>query len=223
MRKLAFAPKAFVRAREGVAAVEFAVIFPFMLLLYLGATEITQTVMASRKATLVARSISDLVAQQPTPTINATDIANILTAGAAIMAPFPTTTLRMTVTSVEIIKRPNTTILDAKPRWTMVSNGATKRPCAVLTPVSNDTKPTQTNFPSGLYTEGSIIVADVSYTYEAPFTQGVFRTTSVGGGAWSARDSFFTTRQTAYMRPRSQTILTFSGAAPSGSTVCASY
>jgi Flp pilus assembly protein TadG len=92
MQRLARAREAFVRAREGVAAVEFAVIFPFMLLLYLGATEITQTVMASRKATLVARSISDLVAQQPTPTINATDIANIFTAGTAIMSPFRTTT-----------------------------------------------------------------------------------------------------------------------------------
>jgi hypothetical protein len=129
----------------------------------------------------------------------------------------------MTLTSVEIVKRPSTAILDAKPRWSMISNGATKRACSVLTPVSNETKPDLTNFPAGLYQEGTIIVADVSYTYEAPFTQGVFRTTSVGGGAWATRDSFFTTRQTAYMRPRTQSILTFSGAAPSGSTVCAAY
>ena len=46
---------------RGVSAVEFALLLPLMLTLYLGAVEVSQGIGADRKVTLTARTIGDLV------------------------------------------------------------------------------------------------------------------------------------------------------------------
>ena len=46
---------------RGVSAVEFALLLPLMLTLYLGAVEVSQGIRADRKVTLTARTIVDLV------------------------------------------------------------------------------------------------------------------------------------------------------------------
>ena len=51
------------RDRRGVSAVEFALIAPVMMLMYFGMTELSQSMMAQRKADHIASSIGDLVAQ----------------------------------------------------------------------------------------------------------------------------------------------------------------
>jgi len=46
--------------RSGIAATEFAVIVPVMLLMFFGLVEFSSGVAADRKVTLVARTLSDL-------------------------------------------------------------------------------------------------------------------------------------------------------------------
>ena len=58
---------------RGVAAVEFALILPLMLVLYIGTAELTTGLMANRKMTVVARALSDLVAQETDETTGITD------------------------------------------------------------------------------------------------------------------------------------------------------
>lgn len=223
--RLRLCARLFRRDRCGVAALEFALILPVILLLYLGGAEVTQTIIASRKATLVARALSDLVAQLPSGSeLTDADLANVFAAGGAIMSPFSTSTLRMTITSVEFVARADAPYgYDAKPRWSVVRNGGSFRPCAVLTPVANAQSPSPTSLPVGLYQPGSIIVADVTYVYQAPFLGGAFRS-SGGAGMWEATSNFLTSRQTSYMRPRAQNLIIYAPAvAPQGSQVCPTY
>ena len=90
--------KRFGKDRRGVAAVEFALIAPVMILLYCGLVELCQAVIAERKANHVASAIGDLVTQADT--VSTSDLSDIFTIGNTIMSPFPTGSLQMRVTSI---------------------------------------------------------------------------------------------------------------------------
>ena len=64
--------KHLIKDRRGAAAVEFAFIAPVMILMYYGLAELTQAMMADRRASHVASAIGDLVAQDTA--INTTEI-----------------------------------------------------------------------------------------------------------------------------------------------------
>ena len=86
--------------RSGVSAVEFALILPIMLTLYLGGNEIGTALTISRKVTHVTSSLSDLAAQSKT--ITNTDMTNILNAASAVVAPYKVANLKVTVSSVKV-------------------------------------------------------------------------------------------------------------------------
>lgn len=90
--------KRIARDRRGVSAVEFALIAPFMVALYFGLSELTLAMMTERRTSHTASAIADLAAQdaQTTPA----ELDALLASGAAILKPFPATTLRLRVTSV---------------------------------------------------------------------------------------------------------------------------
>ena len=88
------------RARDGVAAVEFAFIAPVLILAYCGIAELCGAMLAERKAYHAASAIGDLVAQSAAPTpSNITDIFTVATQD-DIMAPYSATGMNMRVSSV---------------------------------------------------------------------------------------------------------------------------
>jgi Flp pilus assembly protein TadG len=88
------------RDERGIAAVEFAMLLPLMLTLYLGGVEVSQAVAIDRKVSLVARAVGDLVSQGTT--ITDTEMTNILNAATAVNSPFPVANLKVTVSSIKI-------------------------------------------------------------------------------------------------------------------------
>ncbi len=95
-----FAPaRRFAADQRGVSAIEFAILLPLMLTLYLGGVEVSQAVSADRKNTLVAHSVGDLVAQA-TDVTTASDIPNIFNAGQWIIYPYASANLVSKVSSV---------------------------------------------------------------------------------------------------------------------------
>jgi Flp pilus assembly protein TadG len=90
----------FARDRRGVSAVEFAMLLPLMVTLYLGAVEISQGVGIDRKVTLTTRTVADLASQ--VSAINNTDMTNLLNASSSVIAPFDPTKLKVTVSEVKI-------------------------------------------------------------------------------------------------------------------------
>src|SRR6478752_5283206 len=90
----------FGRDRRGVSAVEFAMLLPLMVALYLGGVEISTGIAIDRKVTVVARTLADLVSQASS--VNTTDVNNILAASAAVVAPYDDSKLKITVTSVKV-------------------------------------------------------------------------------------------------------------------------
>tara|TARA_R110002073_G_scaffold20483_7_gene73295 strand:+ start:1180 stop:1719 length:540 start_codon:yes stop_codon:yes gene_type:complete len=90
--------KRIARDHRGASAVEFALIAPFMILLYLGAVEISLALSIDRKITSAASALADLVAQDDVITDG--EMADIMNAGGVIIAPFNTAPLQMRITSV---------------------------------------------------------------------------------------------------------------------------
>ena len=95
------------RDERGVSAVEFAMLLPLMLSLYLGAVEVSQAVAVDRKVTLASRTIADLVSQMPD--VNNTYLANVVDAATNVVAPFPESKLKVTITSIKIDAQGNVT------------------------------------------------------------------------------------------------------------------
>jgi Flp pilus assembly protein TadG len=102
--------------KRGVSAVEFALIAPLLVSLYLGCVEISDGVSADRKVTLVASTVANLVAQSTT--ISSSDMSNILDASSAIIAPYSSANLKITVSCISIDANKAATV-----KWSATRNG----------------------------------------------------------------------------------------------------
>src|SRR3954454_24627773 len=85
---------------RGVSAVEFAMLLPLMLTLYLGTVEISQGVAIDRKVTLTTRTVADLASQVSSMT--SSDMTNVVNASTSVIAPYDTSKLKVTVSQVSI-------------------------------------------------------------------------------------------------------------------------
>jgi Flp pilus assembly protein TadG len=99
------------RDRRGVAAIEFAIIVPVMLLMFFGTVEFSSGIAVNRKVTLMARTLSDLTSQNIS--VTDTQLTNLFAASTAIMTPYSSTPVKSTIT--ELYVDPNT--LAARVQW----------------------------------------------------------------------------------------------------------
>ncbi len=136
---------------RGVAAVEFALIAPVLIALYLGLAEMCQAYMAQKRASHVTSQIADIIAQ--TDVVTRDDIADYFAIGATVLKPFPTTPLTMRVTA---ITRGSDGV--ARVVWSQ-GQGMTGRSGTVAVP-------------SGLIANGeSIIMSEANYAYQSPLAK----------------------------------------------------
>ena len=78
--------RGFLADKRGVSAVEFALIAPILIMIYLALAELTLGMMASRRTSHLAATIGDLAAQSENLTdANITDLWSI---GTSMMQPF---------------------------------------------------------------------------------------------------------------------------------------
>jgi Flp pilus assembly protein TadG len=137
----------FARDRRGVSAVEFALILPLMVMLYLGVVEISQGVAIDRKVTLTTRTVADLASQ--VSSINNTDMTNLLGATATVISPYEQSKLKVTVSAVTIDDNGV-----AKIEWSDALNGTPRSVGSTVT------------VPAALVTNNSqLIWSEVQYSY----------------------------------------------------------
>jgi Flp pilus assembly protein TadG len=160
----------FIRDTQGVSAVEFALLLPLMLTMYLGGSEVAQAIATSRKVTLVSRTIADLASQSTSITDASMD--NILKASAAVIAPYASSKLKVTVSEVKIDANGAATIV-----WSDTLGGTERTDGEGVT------------VPAGLKVANTwLIWSEVEYDYVPTFGSGIT-------GAVTMKDRM-------YMRPR---------------------
>lgn len=131
---------------NAVAATEFAVIVPIMLVMFFGTVEFSSGVAVDRKVTLIARTLSDLTSQSLS--VANTDLTNFFNASAAILTPYSSTPTKATIS--ELYVDPAT--LKARVQW---SQGSVQR--AISSTVA---------IPTALAVGGTyLIFSEVSYLY----------------------------------------------------------
>ncbi|KJC39418.1 pilus assembly protein TadG [Bradyrhizobium sp. LTSP885] len=150
----------FARDRRGLAAVEFALILPLMLLLFFGTVEFSSGVAVDRKVTLMARTLSDLTSQSIS--VADSDLTNFFSAAVGIMTPYDPSPTQATLSEIYI-----DTTLTAKIIWTKaatISSGATQ---ATLTTSSRSVGDNVTSIipPALLISQTSLIFSEVKYKY----------------------------------------------------------
>ena len=136
----------FLADGRGLAATEFAVVVPLMLVMFFGTVEFSSAVAIDRKVTLMARTLSDLTSQSTS--VGDTDMTNFFAASTGIMTPYATSPVSATIT--ELYVDPST--LQAHVQW---SKGSVPR-----------TQKSAVTIPTTLAVGGTyLIFSEVSYVY----------------------------------------------------------
>lgn len=171
----------FAAAADGIAAVEFAMILPLLMVLYLGMNEVTNAVNTDHRVTLLARTLADLTGQQTkvtttTAAAGETAMNTIFGAAFAVMAPYkvddPTRPVSMTVSSVAVPTPTSGTPTQGTVCWSekrTVANGALQTGTGL-------TKGSTVAIPVGFQQAGtSYVRADVTLAYKPIFGSSLLR------------------------------------------------
>lgn len=157
---------AFFRRETGVAAVEFALIVPLMLSVYLGCSEAAALLTADRKVQSVAGAIGDLVSRS-NKTIEQANLRDYFLASTSIMSPYDTVGLVQTVTAVSVSAKGAATVL-----WSArYEKGALSTTVAAHPKGSPYDLPTEVK---AIATGQTVIAAEVEYDYR-PLLGVVFK------------------------------------------------
>lgn len=199
-----YSPRPFVHDRSGVAAVEFALILPVMLVMLVGGLELSAMVTASNRATFIAETIGELVTRSKAP-IGERDMSGIIKMAALIdpnVIRFADATGKELDKAVDITV--SSVVFEAKPagcrkECTYEANvvfsealSGTKRACGKLQSGENRSA---TTIPKGTFGPGSVVVVDVVSHYQPIF-------------ATILKDTFDFQRST-YFRPRQVAVVNY--------------
>jgi Flp pilus assembly protein TadG len=144
---------------RGAAFVEFALIFPLLIVLYAVGFEICQAATVNRKLTNTTVQLANILSQYTT--VTKSDISTIMNASSETMSPFANSALGIVVTEVNIDANGNATI-----GWSEAySSGVAFQGTALTTPPS---APASFLTPSSSY-----IVVQSTYAY-TPVIAGSF-------------------------------------------------
>jgi Flp pilus assembly protein TadG len=88
----------FARDRKGVAAVEFALIAPVLILIYMGLAEVTMALMADRRASHATAVVADLVAQDTLTTRG--ELNDLFSIAEEILSPFSPAGMKIRTTAI---------------------------------------------------------------------------------------------------------------------------
>lgn len=136
----------FTRDERGIGAIEFAILFPVLLMLYLGAFEITVGLSVEKRTSRAAGSIADILTQKTSTT--KAELATMPSVAGAIFTPYATTGLTLKVTGIQIDAGSSATVA-----WSWAQDGS--KP---YTAGSAATVPSDLNLPSSFLVRTELAV-----------------------------------------------------------------
>jgi Flp pilus assembly protein TadG len=142
------------RDDSGIAAIEFAMLAPLLLLMLFGITDVANYFAVDRKTSQIAQMVSDLTSRYTT--VQESDVTNFFTIAGAMITPYDKNQLKTTIHQVYL--DPNTKT--AKVVWSRGSVPLSKN-AAYSVPAALIGKDASGNWQPNQY----LIVGDVAYNY----------------------------------------------------------
>jgi Flp pilus assembly protein TadG len=196
-----------------------ALVLPFLVLLFLGTIEISRFFLIAKRVSNVSASIAQMLSTSTTmrpkeqlyflassiytiPTIE----PDTLSAGGSVWGSH-----NVSMASVEFVPRnancqTSDCNFDAMVRYTYSVDAGQMRPCGRSTKVADGVALNRNTLPASLYGPGSVVVADVSYSYKPLF-----------GSRFLGEIRLF---KTSFMAPRSLTVVPFGPTNAPGLRIC---
>ena len=172
----------FLTQEGGSIAVEFAFVAPVMIGLFFGLNELALALGAKGDVVNLASVGADLIAQEKAVTTS--DMTNVFSALSAMLYPYATANARITISSII----DNNTTTTGKVAWSCTQGGSARAANSVYT------------FPTaaqGVITSGSggsVIMAEVTYSYSLPVNISIAGAINLSGP--------YTMSNTFYSKPR---------------------
>lgn len=127
LKRLTDLCRRFAMDRQGIGAIEFAIIAPVLLMLYIGALELTMGLSVAKRASRATGTIADIITQQSSPILKTAPQGSTVVSldtmpnvAAAILAPYGATGLTLKISGITIDASSNATI-----SWSWAQDGTT--------------------------------------------------------------------------------------------------
>lgn len=110
------------RARDGTAAVEFAIVLSVMLAMFLGAYVVSDMIACYRKVTATTRALTDLVSRSVSPSVGVgtSTITTYINSADLVMSPFSTANATLQISQLRVCDATHAYV-----QWSQAQTGST--------------------------------------------------------------------------------------------------
>jgi Flp pilus assembly protein TadG len=204
---------------HAVAAVEFALIAPVLVIFMLGLFDLSNGITTWWHLTEAAHAVAQIAtvsAAQPDQSnqITATQVNTAATAAYPLVPQLATASsaiFGVTLTSVVFTAGTGANCANgycANVAWSMTPQGtAPSRSCGTLQPVADATAPSKTTLPSDAFSAAPLLVVDVFYKFTPLFTRFITSSISMMRTAYLSPRTGTNSQWTTLVNPPSTTVL----------------
>lgn len=170
--------------RHGVAALEFALLLPVLIVITLSLTDVTNAVITWWRLSIAANAIARIATNYAATesNTNSLSIDQATTASTAIIAVIPALTtaslsqygvrLSSVVMTPTVAGCTSNCTYNANTAWRILLQGTagTARPCGTLGAAANDASASVNTLPPNAFSSSPLLVVDVTYNFIPLFT-----------------------------------------------------
>jgi Flp pilus assembly protein TadG len=166
------------RDRSAIAAVEFALILPIMLMLFIGSYETANLVLAYMKLEAAAETAADLIAQTRAKTVlQSTDFTSITNAANQVLTPLPTSGSQLKIAYASVTYNTGSPVID----WHHEVNNAT----AITVAAANNIESLANLGSTTNGSKDSVIVVKLTYAYSSSVSYVLNSSYTLSGWAFN--------------------------------------
>jgi Flp pilus assembly protein TadG len=105
-----------LKSTSGSVLVEFALVFPILLTMYLGSVTLSDAIACKRKVTIATRAVTDLTSRYSV--ISSDEMTKILNASTQVLAPYNASNAAIVITEVKVTDSTHARVI-----WSRARNG----------------------------------------------------------------------------------------------------